>query len=233
MRPELSLALAGVLLAVAPSVPLRPLGGGALASEATRASAASGPKEPGAGTAALPASGPAARRVVESFQAVLLDGMKRSDALGFEGRYQLIAEKMDETFDLPAIAHAAIFRGWKRLGPEDRSRWVDLSRRYWASRYAHEYGSFSGEHFETLGVDPADEGVLVRTRMTRPGGDAVALDYQLWRVGDAYRIVDFYVGGPPSQVRQLREFDYAVLERGGFEGLVMELGRKIDQFGRD
>lgn len=179
-----------------------------------------------------PPSGPAARGVVESFHAVLLGCMTRSDALGFEGRYWLIAENMDETFDLEALARASIFRGWKRLSRDDRSRWVALSRRYWASNYAHEYGNFSGQTFETLGVEPADEGGVVHARLTRPNGDDVELDYRLRRVDGGWRIVDFYVAGA-SHVRRLREFNYAVLERRGFEALVTEIGQKIEQFQLD
>jgi len=178
--------------------------------------------------------GPAARRVVESFHAVLVDGMKRSAELGFAGRQQQIAESLDETFDIPAIARDAILRGWKRLSEPDRARWVALVRQYWASRYAHEYRSFSGQSFETLDAAPAtDEVVVVDTRFHQPGGSDVALEYRLLEVDGAWRVGDFHVGGKGSEVRRLRDSNYVVLEHGGFEALVADLNQQIEQLQRE
>ncbi len=181
-----------------------------------------------------PSSYPAARSVVESFHTVLLDCMKRSAELGFSGRYQRIEESEGETFDIPTIARASIFRGWKRLSTEDRTRWVALAREYWASSYAHEYRSFSGQSFETLGVEPAeDESVMVHTKLTHSSGDDVELDYHLQQVDGGWRIVDFHIAGRRSEARRLREFNYSVLERRSFEALLTEIEQKIEQFQRE
>lgn len=181
-----------------------------------------------------PSPGPVASGVVESFHAVLIECMKRSDELGFAGRYQLIMDSQGETFDIPTVARTSILRGWKRLGTEDRSRWVALARRYWASRYAYEYRRFSGHRFETLGVDRAADGnLMVHTKLTQSDGDDLKLDYRMRKIDEVWRIVDIQVPGQRSEIRNLREFNYAVLERRSFEDLVEAIGQEIERFQRE
>ena len=181
-----------------------------------------------------PSSSPIASGVVESFHAILIECMKRSDEIGFAGRYQLILDSQGETFDIPTIARTSILRGWKRLGTEDRSRWVALARRYWASRYAYEYRRFSGQSFETLGVDrAADDSLMVHTKLTLSDGDDLKLDYRMRKIDDVWRIIDIQVPGQRSEVRSLREFNYAVLERRSFEDLLNAIGQEIEQFQRE
>lgn len=181
-----------------------------------------------------PSPSQVASGVVESFHAVLIECMKRSDELGFAGRYQLILDSQAETFDIPTIARTSILRGWKRLGAEDRSRWVALARRYWASRYAYEYGRLSGQRFETLGVDrTADDRLMVHTKLTLSDSDDLELDYHMRKIEDVWRVIDIQVPGQRSQVRSLREFNYAVLERRRFEDLLNEFGQEIERFQRE
>ena len=187
------------------------------------------------GPAAAQSSSSAAGSVVESFHAALLECMEGSDELGFAGRYQLIVENQDDTFDMPDIAQMSILRFWKRLGTEDRDRWVVLSRQYWASKYAHEYGSFSGQRFETLRVEPAamNEGVVVHTRLTQPGNDDVELVYRVRQLDGIWRIVDTHIKAQFGDIWRLREYQYGVLERGSFESLVTAINQKIEEFERN
>ena len=187
--------------------------------------------EPDPSQAAESSSSPAPRSVVESFHAVLIDCMVRSDELGFAGRAQRVAKCQDETFDIGGSARRSVLRGWKRLDTEERTRWVALARQYWASKYAHEYPSFSGQNFETLGVEPAsDEEVMVHARLARPNAGDVELDYRLRQVDGDWRIIDPHIAGGRSEVWRHREVYYSALERRNFDSLVTEIIEKMARF---
>jgi phospholipid transport system substrate-binding protein len=169
--------------------------------------------------------------VVEALHDILIECMKRADELGFEGRYGLIVETLDETFDLPLMARTSIARAWKELGREEQRAWLGLSRRYSASNYANQFDGYSGQHFATLKKEPAARGTIkVFTELVQPSDDNVQLDYRLREVDGEWRIIDVHLDGKVSELT-LRRADYrAVIERRGFDDLVKEVTEKVERF---
>ena len=189
--------------------------------------------------AALPQAPLTARQVVESLHAVLIDCMKRSEALGFEGRYRLLARNLDQTFDIPIMARASIGKAWHALDNEQRVRWVAFTRRYSASNYADRFDGYSGQRFDTLGEEPSARGtVMVHTEFVQKSEDNVKFDYRLRQVKGGWRIIDVQYGGRVSEIA-LRRADYSsVIGRGedvtrGIETLIASLTEKIEAFERE
>ena len=186
---------------------------------------------PGGEAAAAPA---AARAVVESFHEVLLGSMKEADEIGFQGRYGRIAASLDETFDLPFMARTLVGATWKQLTPQQQADFIDLSRRLSASRYADNFDSYGGQHFETHSEEPAARGtIVVKTELIQPKDKNVQFDYRLREVEDQWRIIDIYLDGVISELVLWRSQYRSLIENEGFAKLVEALEKRVDELQRE
>jgi phospholipid transport system substrate-binding protein len=190
---------------------------------------------------ALAAPGPTdAERVVESLHAVLIDGMKRTDTLGFEGRSELIAANLDETFDIAMMARTSIGKdAWVALSDEQKKQWLALTLRYSAANYADKFDGYGDQVFKTLGEDKSGRGTLmVRTEFIQPKDKDVKFDYRLRKSKTGWRIFDVQLDGRISELA-LRRADYrSVISHAtdvtqGFDTLVASLNEKIAGFEKD
>jgi phospholipid transport system substrate-binding protein len=179
-------------------------------------------------------AGAAARAVVESLHGVLLGCMKRADEFGFQGRYDRIAAELDEAFDLTFMARMTVGSAWKELAEQERTEFVDLSRRYSASKYAYNFNGYGGERFETLSHEPAARGTLVvKTTLVQPKDDDVQFDYRLRNTDGHWRIIDIQLDGKISELAYRRSQYRSVIRREGFPHLVESLEEKIDELSQE
>ena len=170
----------------------------------------------------------AASSVVESFHSVLIDCMKGVCGPDIEARSERIVSQIDETFDLALMARLAIGKLWGTLSGEQRSTYYEISRRLSAVSYADNFSSYGGQHFETLGEEPAARGtILVKTEFVQPNDDNVRFDYRLREKEGRWRIIDITLDGKISQMALRRADHRAVIERQGFEKLIAALEEKI------
>jgi phospholipid transport system substrate-binding protein len=187
--------------------------------------------------AASPAAGDgtaAARAVVESFHEVLLGCMKEADELGFQGRYDRMVASLDETFDLPFMARTLVGATWKELSQQQQADFVDLSGRLSASRYADNFDSYGGQHFETHSEEPAARGtIVVKTEFIQPKDKNVQFDYRLREVEDRWRIIDIYLDGVISELVLWRSQYRSLIENEGFAKLVEALEKRVDELQRE
>ena len=69
----------------------------------------------------------------------------------------------------------------------------------------------------------------MRTRITAPNEDSIALDYRLWQTNGSWKIVDVYLNGTVSELGLRRSEYTAVIKRDGLEALLTALEEKITQ----
>jgi len=182
-------------------------------------------------TAPLAAEAPdpaAAARAIDDLHATLLDVMKNAEKLGFEGRVDRLAPALHAHYDFAFMAEKSVGRGWKDLDAEQRKELVDAFARLAIATYAARFDGYDGEHFETLGTQPAThDTLLVRTRIVRPNEEPVELDYRMRPSSDGWSIIDVFLSGTVSELA-LRRAEYSsVLKREGFDGLMAALEKKI------
>jgi phospholipid transport system substrate-binding protein len=191
-----------------------------------------------ASVAVHPAGTPApeadASAVVESFHEVLIEVMKASDSVPFEARKQQVAEALDRAFDMPFMARASVGKVWKALDEDRQREWVELSRQYSAANYAKNFKGWTGQQFQTHGVEPAArDTLLVKTELVQPAEDNARFDYRLRKVDEDWRIIDIQIDGKVSEIT-LRRADYrSVVERDGFDQLFADVSRKVDEMSRN
>lgn len=165
---------------------------------------------------------------VERLHAVLEEAMRQAEALGFEGRRELITPVLRSTYDLDWMAAKSLGRHWKKLSRDEQTRWLALFRELTASTYADRFDGFGGERFVVLGEEASSQGTrLVRTRIDRGELDPVSLHYRVRPVDDGFRIIDVYLEGTVSELA-LRRSDYSSLvKREGFAALESAVLAKI------
>ncbi len=201
--------------------------GPAVADDAIKKLAASNPAP--ASEAANPAHAAAAKRV-ERLHDSLIAVMKSAEAgTDFSGRTAELQPALVQGFDLPFMAEKSVGRHWKKASEKERAELVDTFTRYMVATYAGRFHGYSGQSFETLGVEPSGRGtLLVRTQVVDPGGEDVSLDYRLRSHEGEWKIVDVYLSGTVSELALRRSEYSSLIQREGFDALIVALNEKIE-----
>lgn len=165
---------------------------------------------------------------VEAFNATLLDVMKNAKTLGYEGRRDELAPKLESLFHLPVMARIAVGSHWSALTPAQQQTLTDAFTRMTIATYANRFNGWSGEKFEMRGIDPVrDKTVLVKTALIRPDEEPVEINYLMREFSDGWRVIDVYLKQAYSELATRRSEYSSILARRGFEALVREIEAKI------
>jgi phospholipid transport system substrate-binding protein len=167
-------------------------------------------------------------QIVESLHTALLDVMKHAETLGYQGRYDALENVVPGLFDTPFMAEKSVGRYWKKADEEERRHLLKTFSEFMVANYAGNFDGYAGETFETLEKVESTHGtVIVRTRLNESDGDIVQLDYRLREADGRWRIIDIYLNGTVSELA-LRRSEYSTLiEREGFDSLIVALNQKI------
>lgn len=175
------------------------------------------------------APGQAPSAVATRFNRELLDVLRRSDALGYEGRFERLRHAIAVSFDLDFMAEKSLGRRWKELSEEDRRRWREAFTELVAATYAGRFHGYRGQHFETRAEEAGPhETALVATRLVDPKGDDVDITYRLRRADGGWRVCDVYLEGTVSELALRRSEFASVLDRQGVDALFAAVRKKID-----
>jgi len=169
------------------------------------------------------------KTIVQSFYDALDDTMKQGDELGFDGRYKKLEPVIRETFDVPVMAKIAVGAEWTNLNADEKDKLLAAFDRYMISTYASRFKTDKGLKFEVGEVKtPADNRSLVETKLIRPNGDPVALNY-LFRpdANGSWKIIDVYLSGAISEMARMRSDFSSTVTKGGAAGLIAALDKKI------
>jgi phospholipid transport system substrate-binding protein len=184
------------------------------------------------GAVAMAATAPAAspRALIDGFHATLLNVMKEARTLGPQGRFARIEPEVAQRFDIPLMIALATGSHWRSASPADRQRLEKAFRNFSAANYAAQFSDFSGESFETIGVQAGPRNTqLVRTLLHRPADKPVAITYVTRATDKTWRIVDLLVDDGISELAVRRSEYSSILKSGGVDGLVRVLESKTAQ----
>jgi phospholipid transport system substrate-binding protein len=173
------------------------------------------------------AEGPSAAAVIDRFHATLLDVMKNAKQLGLDGRRERLTPVMTETYDFPAMAQRSLGPAWAKLDDAQRKRFDEAFRGMILRTYATRFDGYDSERFETLGQEPSVAGTEIVRSVLHTKAEDVHLDYRMRQTPEGWRVIDVYLGGTVSELA-LRRAEYtSVLDREGFDALLVALERKI------
>ena len=164
--------------------------------------------------------------MIDRFHATLLDVMKNAQALGVDGRRERLQPVMDETYDFATMAKRSLGPGWGKLDDAQHARFEQVFRSLILRTYATRFNGYAGERFETRGAEPSIAGTEIVRSVLHTSKEDVHLDYRMRTTPQGWRVIDVYLGGTVSELA-LRRAEYtAVLEREGFDALVVALESK-------
>ena len=116
---------------------------------------------------------------------------------------------------------------WRTATPDDRNRLATAFRRFSTATYASRFSDFSGQSFETLGVEDGPRKTrLVRTEIRRPKDAPVAITYVTRADGRTWRIVDILLDDGISELAVRRSEFRTILKTRGVNGLISSLDKK-------
>lgn len=171
-----------------------------------------------------------ARAVVERLNAVVLETMKSAETLGYEGRRSTFEAVLPDIYDFRRMAGVAVGRtAWRALNAEQKDAYVDAFGALSAATYASRFRRWNDNAFVIDGVEPGPRGTLVRTRLTRPNDEDVALDYLARTDSETgeTRLVDVLYDGGVSELAQKRSEYSTTFRQGGFDALIAGIEKAI------
>jgi phospholipid transport system substrate-binding protein len=179
--------------------------------------------------AAASATDPAAK-VVEKIHAELLTVMKQAKALGYKGRYQLLAPVVTSSYDLPFISKVVVGRYWNEFSPEQQEQFVKTFTNLSIATYANQFNGYSGERFKTISAEESKKGrILIKTVLVKSNGEEVELDYILHQNEHQWQIINVIAQGV-SDLSLKRAQYTSLLKKEGFDALLNKLNEKIKQY---
>ena len=160
----------------------------------------------------------------DEFVSVLAD-----KELPAERRLEEFRRLFIEGFDVRTISRFALGRYWRRASKNQRQEYGRLFSDYIVNTYSDRLGQYSGEKIVVGKTrNDAKRDRIVSSKIVRPKGKPVRLDWRLRRRGEGFKIVDVIIEGVSMAITQ-RDAFASVIRRGGgkVESLLEELRSKV------
>ncbi len=173
---------------------------------------------------------PSPAGVIKTFNAALLEAMKKADELGYRGRYELLQPVIRNTFALSFMAGQSTGRYWKTFAKEERETFIRTYTDWTIATYAGRFDGWSGERFEVVSESKPQQGtVTVISKLIKSNGEEVNFHYLLRKTESSWRVVDIQISGV-SQLALTRAQFTGVIRAKGIKGLIEMLDEKIRAF---
>jgi phospholipid transport system substrate-binding protein len=150
------------------------------------------------------------------------------EALAGEARERAFHGLLTAGFDVKTIGRFVLGRYWRKASEAERAEFGRLFEDLIVATYSRQFAAYSGETLKVEDVRQQDEkSVLVTSRILRPEGEPIQLDWRLLRRGQSWRIVDVVVEGMSMALSQRSEYAAVIKSSGGrVEGLLVKLREK-------
>jgi phospholipid transport system substrate-binding protein len=170
-----------------------------------------------------------ARALIEKVSAKVL-AILSDQALSDRQKFDALVELLDGPIDLDLVARLILGRHWRTADDAQRQEYLALFRDYALANLASKLHLYRGQSFEVTGARVvSDKDALVTSRILGNGEPPLQVDWRLReREGAAPVTIDLIVEGVSLIVTLRSEFG-SVIERQGFDGLLVELRQRITQ----
>lgn len=181
--------------------------------------------------AAEPAAGSPGEAVAR-LNAALVEVMKDAKALGYQGRYDVLAPVMLATHDFESISKLAVGKHWKTLDEGQKASLVKKLTEFSIANYAAQFDSYSGDEFVYQADQPGKNArVTVLYVLKAKDEPEHKFAYTLQQVDGAWRIVNTVVDGFSNLASMKAQYEN-VIETEGFDSLIKKLSEKIANYSK-
>ena len=169
-------------------------------------------------------------KVVERFQANLLEVMKEANTLSVQQRYARLRPSVEKIFHLPLMIQIAISNHWKDSTTSERRQLVNAFRRMSISILATLFDGYSGETFKLVEEKPGPQNTtLVVTKLVKSDQSTVEISYVTRQFKNGWRIIDVILDRGISELMVRRSEYRLILKNRGVAGLISVLNGKADE----
>ena len=141
--------------------------------------------------------------------------------------FELIDGRIAGNFNFTRMAGLAMGRNWSKATPEQQKALSGEFKTLLIRTYSGALSNYQNHvmDFKPVRMQPTDTDVTVRTTVTAPGGQPIAIDYSMELNAGAWKAYDVIVGGV-SLVTNYRDEFNNVIRDSGVDGLVKTLVAK-------
>jgi len=172
-----------------------------------------------------PADSP--EEVIRNLQSTLLQSMREGEALGFQGRYDLLAPIVGQSHHFEFIIRTVLGTHWTELDPSQQKEIADIFSQLSIATYASQFKAYDGEQFEILENRPFPQNhIEVRTHLIKADKSTIDLRYLMRQEETGWRIVNIVAKGVSDLAIKRTEYR-SILQRDGYAALINMLKEKI------
>jgi phospholipid transport system substrate-binding protein len=127
-------------------------------------------------------------------------------------------------FDTEYAARAVLGLHWRSASADQRKRFVDAFYHSLLNNYGSALVDFTSDKLKIFPVksDPNSDRATVRTEVKRDNGDRIAVNYQLHKVGGAWKAWDVNIDGI-SYVKSYHDDFDAQIDQQGLDAVIARL----------
>jgi phospholipid transport system substrate-binding protein len=139
----------------------------------------------------------------------------------------LVDAKVLPHFDFMRMTQLSVGKFWRTASAEQKQALVKEFRAMLIRTYT---GAFTAYHDQTVEVKPvkmaaADTEVTVKTNILKPGAPAIAVNYEMEKTADGWKVFDLSIEGA-GLVPTYRSTFAKQIEESGIDGLIKTLTDK-------
>jgi len=140
---------------------------------------------------------------------------------------EVVESKILRYFDFLKMTGSAVGREWRNASADQKTQLAKEFQILLVRSYSNALTQYKDQTVtvKPLKSAPADTEVTVKTEVRQPGGKPVAIDYDLVKAPDGWKVFDVYVAGV-SLVANYRDSFGQEIKASGIDGLIKSLREK-------
>jgi phospholipid transport system substrate-binding protein len=139
----------------------------------------------------------------------------------------LVEAKVLPHFDFVRMTRLTAGRNWRDATPEQQAALVTEFRTLMVRTYTVAFSRYSDQTVEVAPprMQPGDDEVTVKTLIVKPGSPSIAVDYEMKKTDQGWKVFDLSVEGA-SLIATYRNTFAEEIQRSGIDGLIKSLADK-------
>lgn len=135
--------------------------------------------------------------------------------------YELVEAKILPNFDFNRMTQLAVGKHWSSASPQQKQSLVSEFRNLLVRTYATSLTAFSNQSvdFKPLSMAPGEDDVTVKSEVKQPGGQAIPIDYSMYKTAFGWKVYDVNIDGV-SLVTNYRASFSNTIRQSGMDGLI-------------
>jgi phospholipid transport system substrate-binding protein len=171
-----------------------------------------------------------ARKPVDRLNETLIEVMKGSKQLGYQGRYKKLEPVVKDVFEFEAVSQIALGSHWKKLDKPQKTAFMQKLTDLSIATYAAQFKEYSGEAFKfDSSQDLKNSRMLLRYNLTAPKEKPIKFEYIATEFNGQWQIINIIVDGISDLALKKAQYT-SVIDREGFDSLLNKLAQKIADY---